>query len=179
VQSQLADLQSQLALLMADKAQAAAQQARTAAALDESQRERTRLDGLLADLMTHQTRMTAALETQRARAQQAEQALTDTTTSRDELSKTIADLQVELQTVSTRLRALEPLAAGGRLARELGSELSAALAAIDGRTRHLLTHSALDADYRREAETLRAEALAALSLARQVASRRAFEVTEG
>jgi hypothetical protein len=122
--------------------------------------------------------MTSALETQRVRAQQAEQALGEATCSRDELAKTIADLHVELQTVTTRLRAIEPLAAGGRLARELGSELSAALAAIDGRTRHLLTHSALDADYRREVETLRAEAFAAQSLARLVTSRKAFEVTE-
>ena len=179
LQSQLGDLQSQLALLMADKVQAAAQQARTAATLDESQRERTRLDGLLAELVNHQARITSALETQRARAQQAEQALGEATTGRDQLVKTIANLQLELQTVNARLRALEPLAASGRLARDLGSELSAMIAGIDGRTRHLLTHSNLTADYRREVETLRAEAFAALSLARQVSSRKLFEATEG
>ena len=123
--------------------------------------------------------MTAALETQRTRAQQAEQALGEATTGRDQLVKTIADLQLELQTFSTRLRTLEPLAATGRLARDLGSELGAMLAGIDGRTRHLLTHSDLTADYRREVETLRAEAFAALSLARQVSSRKLFEATEG
>jgi len=164
---------------MADNAQAAAQQARTTAALEESQRERVRLDGLLADLTTHQSRIASSLEAERARVQHAEQALGAVTSGREGLVKTIADLHAELQMVTTRLCAFEPLAAGGRLARDLGSELTAMLAAIDGRTRHLLTHSDLTADYRGEVETLRAEAVAALSLARQVTPRKPLEVTEG
>jgi chromosome segregation ATPase len=178
LQIQIGDLQSQLVCAMAEQAQTAALQSKTAVALEESQRERARLEALLTELMAHQSRVTAAMEAQRVRAEQAEQTLADTATDRNDLAKSIADLQVELQHVDARLRGLEPLAAGGRLARDLGSELSATVAAIDGRARHLLAHSTLDAAYRREVETLRAETLAALSLARQITLRKTHEAAE-
>src|SRR5205814_395685 len=83
MQAQIADLQSQLAMAMAERAQSVALQTKTAAALEESQRERARLDGLVTELMAHQTRVAAAGQSQRARAEQAEQALGDSTLSKN------------------------------------------------------------------------------------------------
>jgi PAS domain-containing protein len=99
---------------------------------------------------------------------EAEHGLAEAASRERQIAKVLADHRVELRSLDEAVRILESLAAGGRMAREVGRELQAAVGAVDARAKSLLALSALDASERHEIETLRSEALHAASLVRQI-----------
>jgi hypothetical protein len=96
-----------------------------------------------------------------------ERALADAILERTLVLKALADLRVELQAAADNARALETLAAAGRVNPDVGRELDAVLNDLGTTAKHLLGLAPLGAPYRREVETLAAATLRAGSLARQ------------
>ena len=84
------------------------------------------------------------------------------------MAKELADHRVELQSMDLNMRQLAPLAASGRLALEVGRELSKVAETIDGRAAGLLAQCPLEAASRSEIEALRSEAIHARSLVNQI-----------
>ena len=82
--------------------------------------------------------------------------------------KALADQRVELQSLDLATRRIEPLAAAGRLALDVARELVTAVADIDARAACLVAECAADSSSREEVEQLRAGAVRAGSLARQI-----------
>jgi len=149
----IAHLQAELALSMADQ---------------------QRVQALLAQSEAEQKRLVAEYAADRG---QAERALGEAMLKKNQILKVLADQRVELRQLADNSRSLEPLAAAGRLAVDVGRELQELTAEIDSRARFLLSLSTLESSYRSELETLRAEAIRAASLARQftlVNARQAF-----
>jgi PAS domain S-box-containing protein len=85
-----------------------------------------------------------------------------------EVEKALADQRVERETLEDNARNLEWLAAAGRVAVAVGNEMLTIAAAVDARTKHLLTECPLDADNRHVIEALRFDANETASLARQL-----------
>jgi hypothetical protein len=96
-----------------------------------------------------------------------ERALAHAILERTLVLKALADLRVELQAAGDNARALETLAAAGRVNPDVGRELDAILTDLGTTAKHLLGLAPLEAPYRREVETLAAATLRAGSLARQ------------
>jgi len=86
-----------------------------------------------------------------------------------QLTKVLADQTVELQQWQETAHELEPLAASGRLAAQIANDVLALIARLDDRTRALLGATALDASFRADVEAMRADAIRAASLSRQLA----------
>lgn len=82
--------------------------------------------------------------------------------------KTLADHRIELQSMDLAARRTEPLAAAGRLALDIARELVTAVADIDARAACLVAECPVDSSSREEVEQLRADAVRAASLARQI-----------
>jgi hypothetical protein len=141
----IANLQAELALAVADQ---------------------RRLQTLLSRAEADQQRLLAAHTADRTAA---EQSLGEATIKRSQIVKALADQRVELQQWRDTACALEPLAAAGRVAAQLAREMHDLVANLDDRARFLLGVSLLDATYRPEVEALRADAMRAASLARQLA----------
>ena len=87
---------------------------------------------------------------------------------RAELGQALADHRVDLQSMDENARNLEPLAAAGRLALEVGRELQTVVAALAARARSLLAQCPPEAADRQEIEALRGEAIRAASLTRYI-----------
>jgi hypothetical protein len=132
--------------------------------------EHERLQALLDHNQADRARLIAEFTADRT---QAERALSDTLVSKKKLLKALADQQGDFQRAEDNLRALEPMAAAGRLALELIRELQNAVLAVDTRTSALLRLSVLEAAYRQDVEALRADAQWALSLTRQLVQTKA------
>ena len=86
----------------------------------------------------------------------------------NEAEKTLSDNRLELQSMDAAIRNIEPLAAAGRVAAESARELLAAIGDIDARTACLVSESPTDVSSREQIEQLRADAVRAASLARQI-----------
>jgi hypothetical protein len=145
-QSQLvASLQAELALAVTDQ---------------------RRLQALVSRAGIDQRRLIAAHASARA---QAEGALGAATLANHQIVKTLADQRVELDQWRTLVGELEPVASAGRLAIQLARELHQVMLSLENRAGFLLGVSPLDASCRPEMESLRADAIRASSLARQLA----------
>jgi hypothetical protein len=123
-----------------------------------------RVQLLLAESESWQMQVAAEHAADRMRA---ERALAHATLERTLVLKALADLRVELQAAGDNARALETLAAAGRVNPDVGRELDAILTDLGTTAKHLLGLAPLEAPYRREVETLAAATLRAESLARQ------------
>jgi chromosome segregation ATPase len=137
--------------------------------------DRKRVTTLLARAEADQQRLAAEHAADR---QAVERTLGEAIFKKNQLLKTLADQRVELQQWFDQACALEPLAAAGRLAVDVGGELDAALAAVADRTEFILSLSHLETSYRAEVESLRTDALRASSLARQLATSRPERTSE-
>jgi hypothetical protein len=87
---------------------------------------------------------------------------------RAELGQALADHRVDLQSMDENARNLEPLAAAGRLALEVGRELQTVVASLVARARSLLAQCSPEAADRQEIEALRGDAIRAASLTRYI-----------
>jgi hypothetical protein len=123
-----------------------------------------RVQMLLAESEAWQMQVVAEHAADRMRG---ERALAHAILERTLVLKALADLRVELQAAADNARALEALAAAGRVNPDVGRELDAILNDLGTTAKHLLGLAPLDAPYRREVETLAAATLRAGSLARQ------------
>ena len=139
------------------------------AAVELATADHQRAQTLLARAEAEQQRMVAGHAADRAEAQRT---LGEAIFKRNEALKSLADQRIELQQWSDQACALEPLAAAGRLAIDVARELQTILATIDERAQFLLGLVNLEASYRPEVEGLRAEAIRAESLARQLTASR-------
>jgi hypothetical protein len=140
----LANLQADLAVAVADQ---------------------RRLQSLVARAETEHHRLIAAHAADRA---DADRALGEALLKKHQIAKTFADQRIELDQWRETARELETLATAGRLAVHVSRELHELIATLDDRARFLLSVSALDAGCRHEVERLRADAMHAASLARQL-----------
>ena len=140
----IANLQAELALANADQ---------------------KRLQTLLGRAEADHHRLVAAHASERAAA---ERSLGEVTFKRSQVVKALADQRVELQQWRDTACALEPLANVGRVAMQLAREMHDLVANLDDRAKFLLSVSLVDANYRPEVEALRADAMRAASLARQL-----------
>ena len=148
----IANLQAELALANADQ---------------------KRLQTLLGRAEADHQRLVAAHAAEKTAA---ERALGEATFKRSQVVKALADQRVELQQWRDTACALEPLANLGRVAMQLAREMHDLVANLDDRAKFLLSVALLDANYRPEVEALRADAMRAASLARQL-SRANTELT--
>ena len=130
---------------------------------------------LLARAEADQDRLRAVHSAERA---DVERSLGEATIKKNQLFKKLSDQRVEMQQWQAQARTLEPLATAGRLAGQLARELHELVANLDERARLLLGVSRLDAGYRPVVEALRADAMRAASLARQL-SRSAPDIPDG
>ena len=140
----IANLQAELALANADQ---------------------KRLQTLLGRAEADHHRLVASHAADRAAA---ERSLGEVTFKRSQVVKALADQRVELQQWRDTACALEPLANVGRVAMQLAREMHDLVANLDDRAKFLLSVSLVDANYRPEVEALRADAMRAASLARQL-----------
>lgn len=141
----IANLQAELALAVADQ---------------------RRLQTLLARAEADQQRLAATQSADRAAA---ERSLGEVSVAKSQLLKALADERIELQQWRDTACSLEPLAAAGRIAVQLAREMHDLVASLDDRARVLLSTSQLDSTSRTEIEALRADAMRAVSLVRQLA----------
>lgn len=86
----------------------------------------------------------------------------------NEAERTLSDNRLELQSMDAAIRDIEPFAAAGRVAADAARELLAAIGDIDARTACLVSENPTDASSREQIEQLRADAVRAASLARQI-----------
>ena len=128
--------------------------------------EQKRLKTLLSRSQADQRQLAAEHTADRA---ETERTLGQAILKKNQMLKAFADEKVELQRLQDAARELEPLAAAGRLAIDIGAEFQALASEVDARAKFLLGLCSLDVDYRAEMETLRTDALRAASLARQLA----------
>jgi chromosome segregation ATPase len=127
--------------------------------------ERDRVQTELKDLEAARSRHALEHEAERGRlAQEIAAAISQL----NEADKTLSDNRLELQSMDTAIRQIEPLAAAGRVAVEAARDILAAIGDIDARTACLAAESATDASSREQIEQLRADAVRAASLARQI-----------
>jgi hypothetical protein len=140
----VANLQAELALAMADQ---------------------RRLQMLLTRAEAEQSRLVAAHTADRV---ESDRSLGEALFKKNQIAKSLADQRVELDRWRDTAQDLESLAAAGRLAMHVAHELHEMVATLDDRARFLLSIAALEASYRPEVERLRAEAMRAASLARQL-----------
>jgi hypothetical protein len=121
-------------------------------------------------------RQVASLEAERERLataraadrEEVERLLGEVALNRNAIDKALDDQRVELQEWRSVALDLEPLAAVGRLAGPLSDDLRRILGKLNERAASLLTVFQGDAIYRPEIEALRAEAMRAMSLVRQL-----------
>jgi len=118
-----------------------------------------------AESEAHQMRLTADYAADRLRAKRE---VADAMVEQNRMMKSLVDDNVELRHLRESARALESLAAIGRLAREIGGELHATIDQLNAHSTSLLTLTPLDATHRAGVETLRLDALRAAGLARQL-----------
>lgn len=144
--------------------------------------ERTAIDALrreLAEAVSDRDRTRAELtaldaaRTEQAQEHEAQRARLDRERSSalaqlNEAEKSLSDNRLELQSMDSVVRQIEPLAAAGRVAAEAARDILAAIGDIDARTACLAAESATDASAREQIEQLRADAVRAASLARQI-----------
>jgi chromosome segregation ATPase len=144
--------------------------------------ERTTIDALrheLAEAVSDRDRVRAELtaldaaRTQQAQDHEADRARLDRERASalaqlNEAEKALSDNRLELQSMDGVVRQIEPLAAAGRVAAEAAREILAAIGDIDARTACLAAESATDGSAREQIEQLRADAVRAASLARQI-----------
>ena len=97
-----------------------------------------------------------------------QQMVRDHEVARSGFEKAVADHRVELQSMDLATRNLEPLAVAGRLALAVARELLTAVADIDARAACLVAECPVESSSREEIEQLRADAVRASSLARQI-----------
>jgi hypothetical protein len=145
----IANLQAELALANADQ---------------------KRLQTLLGRAEADHQRLVAAHAAEKTAA---ERSLGEVTFKRSQVVKALADQRVELQQWRDTACALEPLANVGRVAMQLAREMHDLVANLDDRAKFLLGVALLDANYRPEVEALRADAMRAASLARQLSRAKA------
>jgi isopropylmalate/homocitrate/citramalate synthase len=134
------------------------------AQLAQATANHSRVQMLLADSESQQMQVVAERAAERMRD---ERALGHAILERTQILKALADLRVELQAGADSARALETLAAAGRLTRDVGREFEGLLNDFTAGAKHLLDLAPLEAPYRRDVETLVAVTERARSLARQ------------
>jgi hypothetical protein len=100
-----------------------------------------------------------------ARDGREEQLAADALSARDRAIKTAADHQVAVQAFSEQVRRLSQLAAAGRAARDIASELQALVWNTDVITARVLGECPVDHPTRGDVELLRADAIRAAALA--------------
>jgi chromosome segregation ATPase len=135
------------------------------AEITDGRADNKRLQMLLAESEAHQMRLTADYSAERLRTRRE---LADAIGEHNRVMKTLVDDNVELRHVRDSARALESLAATGRLAREIGSELHGTIDQLNAHSTELLTLTSLEAVHRAGVEALRLDALRAAELARQL-----------
>jgi len=86
----------------------------------------------------------------------------------NESDKALADHRVELQSIDSTVRHMEPLAAAGRLALDVARDLATVAADIDARAACLIAESPVDSSSREQIEQLRTDAVRMSSLVRQM-----------
>ncbi len=141
------------------------QTAELRAQLTDGRAENKRLQMLLAESEAHQMRLTADYAADRLRAKRE---VAEAMVEQNRMMKSLVDDNVELRHLRESARALELLAAIGRLAREIGAELHETIDQLNAHSTSLLTLTPLDAAHRAGVETLRLDALRAAGLARQL-----------
>jgi len=94
--------------------------------------------------------------------------LRDAVSRQHDAEKGLADYRLELQSFDMAVRRIEPLAAAGRAACDIAAELVTLAGDIDARAAYLVAESPRDATSREQVEQLRADAVRAGSLARQI-----------
>ena len=86
----------------------------------------------------------------------------------NEADKVLSDHRLEVQSMDTAIRQIEPFAAAGRLAVDLARELLATITDIDARSACLVVEHPADSSSREQIEQLRSDAVRAGTLARQI-----------
>jgi len=133
---------------------------------DEGERARVAdLERQVASLGTERERLVAAGAADRA---EVERLTSEAALNKNAIDKALEDQRVELQEWRSVALELEPLAAMGRLAGPLSDDLRRILGKLNDRAAALLTVFQADAIHRPEIEALRAEAMRAMSLVRQL-----------
>ena len=173
-----------------------AEHASTRKELAHALADRLRLDAAIHDLEQRQKQLAASRAEDLSHALQLEQALTnerraletleqekaaaieahrvhiartaDTEAERVRLTRAVADHDVTVQALADQARRLAPLAAAGRVARDVASQLQAAIQDVDVRAGRMLAQCPLDAPTRADLERLRARAISASVLAHEV-----------
>jgi chromosome segregation ATPase len=135
------------------------------AQFEDAAAERDRLMKLLDDSAAQQRKVAAEYEAERSRF---EETVVSIASQQRANEKVMADHRLELQSVDQAARSIEPLAAAGRLAIDVARELVTTVADIDARTACLVAECPVDSMSREEVEQLRADAVRAGSLARQI-----------
>ncbi|GAC1457052.1 MAG: hypothetical protein PVSMB1_06790 [Gemmatimonadaceae bacterium] len=140
------------------------------AQMDAATTEQRRLATCLEEAESVRRNITAQLSAER---EEHDRVLEAATLTQTKMSKELADHRVELQSMDVGMRQLVPLAASGRLALEVGRELSKIAETMDVRAAGLLAQCPLEAASRSEIEALRSEAIQARSLVSQIPQLRA------
>jgi hypothetical protein len=112
-------------------------------------------------------RLAAALEASEDRAKKQ---AADAGSASDQAVKTAADQLVVLQALTGQVRRLSPLAAAGRAACEISSELQDLVKGADAIATRVLAETPLDHPTRGDIESLRADAIQAAALADELSS---------
>jgi chromosome segregation ATPase len=139
---------------------------------EETAGDRDRFAEQLRDAETYCQQLSNDHSAERARHTEERTRLEDATAAaiaqQKASEKTLADHRIELQSMDLAARRIEPLAAAGRLALDIARELVTAVADIDARAACLVAECPVDSSNREEVEQLRADAVRAASLARQI-----------
>jgi DNA repair exonuclease SbcCD ATPase subunit len=136
-------------------------------AAEEHRRVETALRMQLDETNGECRRLTAALE---ASEDRAEKQAADAGSASDQSVKTAADQLVVLQALTEQVRRLSPLAAAGRAAREISSELQDLVKGADAVATRVLAETPLDHPTRGDVESFRADAIQAAALADELFS---------
>jgi PAS domain S-box-containing protein len=92
-------------------------------------------------------------------------AIADAATGPDALARTAADQAIALHALAEQVRRLSPLAAVGRVGREIAPELHSLVREAEAAATRLLSACPIDHPHRPDAERLRADAIQAAALA--------------
>lgn len=158
LQRTIAEEQSTVALVRQELERTLADHARVTAELTASEASRAQLsqdaDAARERLQTERERLEKEVRTALAQLNEAD--------------KVLSDHRLEVQSMDTAIRQIEPFAAAGRLAVDLARELLATITDIDARSACLVVEHPADSSAREQIEQLRSDAVRAGTLARQI-----------
>ncbi|PYR45971.1 MAG: hypothetical protein DMF89_23830 [Acidobacteria bacterium] len=181
-QQAVASLEAEYAATRKELAHAVADRLRLDAAIHDLEQRQEQIAASRAEDLSRALQLEQALATERRaiqlleqekaatlEAHRAQMALTaDSEAERARLARTLADHDVTVQALADQARRLAPLAAAGRVARDVAAQLQDMIQDVDVRTTRILAQCPLDAPTRGDLERLRARAISAGLLTHEV-----------